>query len=145
MRKLKLIVGIVFFAIAANSYAQKTYLQPDEIPQELQTYVKTHFPNNEMVYGKKKVKTNRTEYEVQLKSDDVEIEFNQDYQVTEIESDTPLPKSVVPEKIWNYVIAHYPNNHILEWKLKRSSQKVELDNDLDLYFDRNGEFQQAKD
>lgn len=107
------------------------------------TYINEHFPDNTIVYGKKKVKTSKTEYEVKLKND-IEIEFDGNMEVKEIESDIPLPQSVVPKKIWDYVASNYPNNKIFEWKKKRGYQKVELDNDYDLYFDLAGNFTELK-
>lgn len=84
-----------------------------------------------------------TEYEVKLKND-IEIEFDGNMEVKDIDSDIPLPKSVIPEKIWDYISSNHPNNKIMEWKKKKGYQKVELDNDFDLYFDVDGNFTDLK-
>jgi hypothetical protein len=44
-------------------------------------------------------------------------------EVKEIESDIPLPQSVVPKKIWDYVASNYPNNKIFEWKKREDTKK----------------------
>ena len=143
MKKIKFIVAIVTLFFSYNAMAQKEYLTTEEIPQKISTYINEHFPDNTIVYGKKKIKTSKAEYEVKLKND-IEIEFDGNMEVKEIESDIPLPQSVVPKKIWDYVASNYPNNKIFEWKKKRGYQKVELDNDYDLYFDLAGNFTELK-
>lgn len=143
MKTSKFILAVAVLLVSLGTMAQKEYLTTEEIPQKISTYINEHFPENTVIYGKKKVKTSKTEYEVKLKND-IEIEFDGTMEVKEIESDTPLPQSVIPTMIWTYVSSNYPNNKILEWKKKKGYQKVELDNDFDLYFDTEGNFTELK-
>lgn len=143
MKKSKFILTIAIVLLSLNAMAQKEYLTAKEIPEKITSYILEHFPDNTIVYGKKKVKMSETEYEVKLKND-IEIEFDGNMEVKDIDSDIPLPKSVIPEKIWDYISSNHPNNKIMEWKKKKGYQKVELDNDFDLYFDVDGNFTDLK-
>ena len=58
----------------------------------------------------------------------------------DIEGISKLPDSVIPSKIREYVVANYPQNHIIGWEIDGRNQQVELDNDLDLEFTMNGDF-----
>ncbi|MDT4872912.1 putative beta-lactamase-inhibitor-like, PepSY-like [compost metagenome] len=70
----------------------------------------------------------------------ITLEFNKKHQVTSIESRNALPDSVIPEKILSYIKATYPDNHILQWELDDNRQQVELDNKLELEFNKAGDF-----
>lgn len=127
-------------AITTHSVtAQKKYLAPEDAPSQIKEYAKKHFPNGKIAYVKKKEKLHYTQYKVKLNTLE-ELEFDGDFNIYEIESKHALPKSVIPKPIWQYVAKNYPNNTIREWKLKKNGRKVELDNDLDLLFDKNGLF-----
>lgn len=131
-----LILGIIpFYSISA----QKKYLSPNEVPAQISEYVGKHFPADQIAYVKKKEKLHYTKYSIKLDSN-VELKFDGDFKIHEIESKKALPKSVIPEPIWDYVEKNYPNNTIREWKLKKNGQEIELNNDLDLLFDENGNF-----
>lgn len=142
--KVKLIIAIVSLVfISANIYGQKTYLKAEEVPQEITAYVASHLPDNNVVYGKKEVKANKTKYEIRLR-DGAELEFNEKMELKEVKSKSGLPLAVVPKKIWDYTAAKYPGISIVEWEKKKGYQKIELHNGFDLYFDESGNFTRLK-
>lgn len=143
MKNLKLFTILIFTLGFFSLNAQETYLNVENTPQQIQSYVKTHFPNHQIVAYKKDQGKRKLEYEVKLDGR-IELEFDQNFQIKEIESKTELPKSVIPKKISAYVAENYPTNTIVEWKRKRENQKIELDNDWDLYFDFDGNFLKLK-
>ncbi len=101
-----------------------------------------HFPNNPIVEFEKDTDDGRVKYEVELR-DGTDIEFDYRMNVKEIDSgsdDRPLPDSVVPKAILDYVKAKHPNNFIVKWERKRGGYEVELNNDLELKFNRKGRF-----
>jgi hypothetical protein len=111
----------------------------DTLPQIIKDYVKIHFPAYTI---KKAVKSkdifNRT-YDVFLDGK-INLEFNKRGEIIEIEANSKLPDSVIPEKIIAFVAAYFPDNSIIEWELERRTQEVELDNGLELLFDLNDDF-----
>lgn len=139
MKTIKYLFIIVAFLFVGIANAQKNYLAPADTPAQISKYVKQHFPDGQIVYVKKKDKLHYTKYKVKLDTQ-VELEFDGDFNIYEIESKSPLPASVIPPKIQHYVSQHYPTHQIKEWELKKNGQKVELTNDVDLLFDREGNF-----
>jgi hypothetical protein len=76
------------------------------------------------------------------------LDFNKSCDIKDIESlddKTPLPKSVLPVKISQYVKANYPQAKIIEWKMRKNSQVVELNIDLELIFNGKGDFVRIDD
>lgn len=124
--------------------AQDQHLTAAEIPQAISAYVQTHFPDSKIVTVKKDRDLTKVDYEVRL-SDSVELTFDKQLAIQDIESKKALPKSVVPEKISQYVSSSYPNSRITGWEKKNKRQKVELGDDLELYFDQQGNFLRVDD
>ncbi|QQR96537.1 MAG: PepSY-like domain-containing protein [Bacteroidota bacterium] len=58
----------------------------------------------------------------------------------EIESNKPIPEKILADTIYDIAHKNYPNNKIVGWEKTKLGQKVELDNDVELYFDDNGNF-----
>lgn len=139
MKRSHFLIFSFLFLFIGSSVAQKKYIAPADAPEPIQTFVSKHFPEGQIAYLKKKEKLHYTKYEVKLDTG-VELEFDQDFKIFEIEAKSALPASVIPSKIQEYVSKTYPNRTIHEWKLTKRGQKIELDNDLDLLFDRSGNF-----
>lgn len=139
MKSLKFAALVMLIGWALPAFGQKTYLQASEVPTKIQAFVTNNFAHSDIIYGKKKVKAGTTTYEVKLRNG-AEFEFDEQMNPTEMESREPLPQSVIPEEIWKYVAMNYPQNKILEWKKEYNYQKVELNQDIDLYFDFSGKF-----
>lgn len=68
------------------------------------------------------------------------LEFNKKKEIESIDGVTQLPDSVIPAKILNYVQTNYASNFITDWDLDRNDQQVELDNGLELKFNKSGDF-----
>lgn len=110
-----------------------------DYPQEITSYVTSHFSHNVLLKIEKEVKGLLVSYDVVL-AGDVELSFDEAKKVVEIESDTRLPDSVIPSRILEYVKNNYPTNVVVEWELKNIVQEVTLDNDVDLIFNLSGDF-----
>src|SRR5690554_2231025 len=136
--KYLMLVAVTIF-MALPIYGQEVYLSASEYPEEMNAYVNEHFPDDEIVSIKQDKELLKTEYEVQLKNR-VELEFDGKFSVQKIEGKSPLPNGVIPSQIRDYVTKNYPNNTIFEWKREKNGQKVELNNELELIFNSNGEF-----
>ena len=139
MKKISLILVAISLFVFSNANAQKKYLAVSETPGQIISYINAHFPKSEIISVKKDKEVLKTEYKVKLNTM-VELEFDGNFSIKKIESKSALPQSVVPEKIVAYIHKNYPNNKILEWKKEKKGQKIELDNDIDVVFDLNGNF-----
>lgn len=113
------------------------------IPAEIQSYVTAHFPSHTIIQVVKDVDDAEVTYEAVL-SDGVFLEFNRRKEIIEIKAGFGLPASVIPDNIRNYVNANYPDNLIVGWELEDNrNQQVDLNNGLELLFDRSGNFIRA--
>lgn len=136
-------IRIIFLAIVLIPFlqlqAQKRYLSANEVPQAIQTFITKNFPENKLISVRENQKYGKIEYKIKL-TGKTKLKFDQNYKIVEIDSKTALPEQVIPQKIREYVAQHFPNHYIVEWEDKKISQKIELNNDLDIYFDRDGNF-----
>ena len=141
MKKLQ-ILGILLtlgLLLIATSCDDDKGLSENEIPNEITTFITTHFPSNNIIRATKDKDGSRVSYDVTL-SGNVKLEFNSQREITDIDSNTKLPDSVIPQAIRDYVTENYPNNFITDWELEDNHQQVGLNNDVDLEFTMDGGF-----
>lgn len=123
---------------------EETVLKESDFPLEIQTYVETYFPDHEIVQLVRDRDDFKVTYDVIL-SGAISLEFDKDFEITDLSSSSGLPDSTIPEAILAYVHANYPQQFIVEWDLDRKSQQVDLDNGLELRFSKEGEFLRIDD
>ena len=158
-KKFLLLMSIFVISLSACSdNAESANWKFSELPETAQTFVTTYF-NQYMV---NKVKKNKKEnergsvYEVTLQknglkvalssiSSGIKIEFDRNGEWTEIESLTDngsIPADILellPVGIVEYIERNYPNKAPEEIERKPYGYKIELVNDKELLFDKNGE------
>lgn len=139
MKAVNLILVSLLVSASQLITAQDRYLKVEEYPTQITSYAKEHFSKSDIVSIKEEKDKRKIEYEVKLRNME-ELEFDQDYKIKSVESKNELPNSVIPQQILDYVAKNHPNQVILEWKIKRNKQEIELDNDLEIQFDLNGNF-----
>lgn len=136
-------ISLIFIFSSTEAQKKKQYLTGADIPTQITTYIDKYFPQHQITKVKEEVDFLDTEYEVKL-SPKVELEFDEDFVLTEIESKSGIPQNTLPEKVNNYLKQHYPNQTIIEWKKKCKGQKIKLDNNNKLYFGLEGDFRGVK-
>ncbi len=122
-----------------DSNSNETYLSEAETPETIQTYINTHFGDNSIVETEKETENDLVSYDVRF-SDNTSLEFNSNMEIVDIDGASKLPDTVLPEAIREYASTNYPNNFITDWELELNHQQVELDNDVELEFEMNGDF-----
>ncbi|MBQ4915915.1 PepSY-like domain-containing protein [Maribacter sp. MMG018] len=115
------------------------YLSETEIPETIQSYITDHFGENMILNAEKETENNEVTYEIYL-TDNTNLEFNSDLDIIDIDGTSKLPDSVIPATILDYTATNYPDNYITDWELELDHQQVELDNNVELEFDMNGDF-----
>ena len=141
MKKLQVlgIIAALGLLLFATSCDEEKGLSENEIPNEITTYVTTHFPTNNIIRVTEDKDGNRKSYDVVL-SGNIKLEFSRQREITDIDSSSRLPDSVIPQAIRDYVSENYPDNFITDWELEDNHQQVGLNNDIDLEFTMDGEF-----
>ena len=71
----------------------------------------------------------------------MKLEFNKSGDWTEVDCEpNEVPNAIVPDKILEYISAKYTDNYIVKIEKKWSNYKVELNNDVELVFNKDGGF-----
>ncbi len=143
MKRLMTSLTVVFSLLFLVSCAKETILPEKDIPAEINSYISTHFPNCSITKATKKKDKKDEMYEVSL-SCGVELEFNKQKNIIDIDGTSKLPDSVIPGNILSYVNSNYPGNYILGWEMQSNYQEVELNNKLVLVFNMSGDFLQFR-
>lgn len=139
------IIGMAFIASCSDDGLFEEIRIPKwRVAKEIKSYVKTHFPNNDISKAFKEKDDGETKYDIHLKGK-IELEFNAAYEIISIESNKKLPNSVIPSAILEYVLGNYPNYDITDWELKDYYQQIELNNNLELEFDLKGNYLRMDD
>jgi hypothetical protein len=56
-----------------------------------------------------------------------------------------VPEGIVPEVIMSFISLRYPNLFVVEYVIDYRHQTVELNNEIELIFDREGHFLRMDD
>ena len=138
MKKSLIILSILIFIL--SSCRTGVEISQKQLPKEIKTYVDKHFPENDVIKVLTYQLDTTTFYQVDLNYG-VNLEFNGfTMGPIDIRSDSPLPKSVIPEKIRGYIEANFPGKIITGWQLDRPNQLIELENKTILEFSAQDDF-----
>lgn len=138
MRK---VLFVLLAALLFVSCESETVIKEGDIPAEITSYVKQHFPENSIIQVIKIKEDGTTTYDVLLEGG-FKLEFDRKKVVESIESATrlALPESVLQEPVLNYIKTNYPDSFAVKWEKDDRRQEVELDNYVNLEFDLKGNF-----
>ncbi len=131
---LPMVIGL-----ASCDYHDKM-VDAGDLPTKTTMFIADYFPGCNIVSIDKDRDFGSVSYDVVL-SCGVKLEFDKSGNWTEIDcSPNEVPNALVPDKILEYVVSKYPDNHIVKIEHKWSNYQIELNNDLELVFDKNGNF-----
>ena len=135
---------LLIFALFLTSCTKDVILTEQEVDSKIMSFVETHFPGETIIQAVKDKDFLHKSYDVWL-TNNIYLEFNRKHDVIEIGSEKQLPDSVVPAKILEFVKNKYPTLFITDWSLDDNRQEVELSNDLNLIFNKSGDFLRIED
>ena len=126
---------VMFVMMSVTTFAFDRIITVQELPAKAQTFIKTYFPTQTVMYAKID-RDIRITYEVRL-NDGTEIEFNSNGVWDKVDcKHLPVPSKLIPVAISDYVKTHYPNIQIVKIDKERRGYDIELSNDLDLSFNK---------
>lgn len=145
MKKQLLTMLVALFAIFTTQ--AQTY---KGLPQNASDYIARHFKGYIISHYEKDSEILDVEHKVYVsnKSISFKLDFNKTGNIKDIESlddKTALPNSVLPVKITQHVKSKFPQAKIIEWKKRKNTQVVELNNDVELIFNSKGDFLRMDD
>lgn len=144
MKNVKLLsILALTLLLSGNISAQKTILTEAEMPVEIVNYIKENFQKHRILKAVKEMDDDKMEFEIKL-SKKVELEFDERFQIKEIEVKNGIPLHLIPLPVAKYVQSHYPDLKVVQWKFKKEGQKIKLDNKLKILFDKNGNFMKTE-
>lgn len=143
MKKTLTIIALLF--VGMTTYAQKTNISYESLPNDAKDFININFPSVTPAVVLKDTETFDVEYEVRF-NDGMKIEFSEDGEWKEVKNDINcLTFGFLPENIGKYL----ENNHyglcVKEIKRELKGFKVELANDVEIIFDKNGKFKRYDD
>lgn len=138
-RLLKNTFGLGLLVLFFTACDKESVIAEDSLPNDVSTYIETHFPEHEIVQIVKDRDGLSVSYDVLL-SGGYKLEFDRKGKIEGVEGSAKLPDSVIPEPVLAYVNANYPEHYIIDWELDDKGQEVKLVNGLELKFDKTGNF-----
>lgn len=145
MKKM-IIAAMASVVVCMSACAEKTQLVKfNELPQKAQTFIETYFNAANISFVKMEKDGLHNDYDVRM-TDGTEIDFDHDGSLEQVDCNTKaVPAGIVPEKITTYVAEHFAGAFIVKYEIDRRELKVELNNSLDLEFDKQGNFLRIDD
>lgn len=135
MKKLLFLVVVLTVAVVACNRP----LTFEKLPQQAQQFINQNFKDVGFLSAMK----DDGKYEVMLK-DGSEIEFSRNGEWKKVDCHMMMvPAAVIPPNIMAYVSAQFPDNFIVKIDKDFNEIEVELNNSIDLKFDKNGNFKYA--
>lgn len=139
---MKKIFVILMSIIAMSAFVScDRVVSPDKLPAQAKQFITAHFNGVEVL----SVQKDGRQYEAVL-FDGTELEFSHGGQWIKVDCGmNPLPDGILPANTAQYLTARFPMNFATHVKYEHKRYEVELNNDLDLLFDKNGNFMGADD
>jgi hypothetical protein len=141
--KTKIFLVIVLLSLTISVSAQKK-IEVSELPKPAQEFLKKHFSNTSVEIAKKDAEHGEKGFEVKLQ-DGTEVEFWKDGSYREVDGgDKPIPTAFIPDNIKAYVAKNHPNEKITHIDYGHKDLDVDLTNDIDLEFTKEGKILKDK-
>ncbi|WP_264550976.1 PepSY-like domain-containing protein [Flavobacterium sp. N2038] len=142
MKPNKIFTGLIFI-LTLSVTAQKK-IEISELPKESQQFLKQYFSHTSVDIAKKDAEHGEKGYEVILK-DGTEVEFWKDGSYREVDGeDKPIPTGFISKEVKEYVSKHYPNEKITHIDYGHKDLDVDLTNNIDLEFTKDGKILKDK-
>ena len=138
MKKVFLALAAILLSSALCLAGHDRIISPDKLPAAAKTFVQQYFPNNTISYAKADKEFMKTTYEARL-DDGTEIDFTGSGEWDKVDCKfKAVPAAIVPAAIAQYVASSFPGAVIVKIDKERYGYEVELNNDLELKFNKEG-------
>jgi hypothetical protein len=115
-------------------------LETGDLPTKTTIFISDYFPGCEIVYIDKDRDLGFVSYDVVLNCGaNLEFDSNGEWTSVDCEPDE-VPNGIIPAKILEYVSGRYTDNYIVKIERDWNRYTVELNNEIELVFDKDGNF-----
>ena len=122
-----------------SSFADDRVIPTQQLPAAAQTFVQNTFPGKGIAYATIDRDFGKTTYDVRL-NDGTEVDFDSKGTWDKVDCGfSAVPAQLVPAAIANYVKANYAGATIVKIDKERHGYDIELSNDLELKFNKQGQ------
>ena len=115
----------------------------DDLPANASGFITTHYSGKEILQVVKELDNLKTYYHVYL-NNGTKLDFSRQGNIKKVEGTEEIPDTVIPLLVLNYVDTNYPAAFIRGWDLDDTNQEIKLSTDVELEFDKNGNFLRVK-
>lgn len=141
--KTRILFAIALLSLTISASAQKK-IEVTELPKPAQEFLKKHFSNTTIESVKKDAEHGEKGFEVKLQ-DGTEVEFWKDGSYREVDGgDKPIPTAFIPDNVKAYVAKNHPNEKITHIDYGHKDLDVDLTNNIDLEFTKEGKILKDK-
>ena len=128
-----------------STFANDRIIPEAQLPASAKTFIQKTFPGQTVSYAKIDKDFGKTTYEVRL-NNGVELEFDKNGTWDKVDCNfSAVPAHLVPTVIANYVKANFAGAKVVKIDKERYGYEVELSNDLELKFNRQGQLMEIDD
>jgi hypothetical protein len=141
MKKIFLLLVASIMAVLPMLADNDKMITRAELPETAQMFIDKHFANIDILYAKAERDMGViTSYDVMLDSD-IKLEFNRKGEWESVDCHrSRVPDSLLPKGVLDYVNKKFTKAYVVEIERDIQGYDVKLNNDLDLEFDRDGNF-----
>ena len=137
MRKLFLIVAVVFASMGVACANSDLPITIGDLPLKAQQFIKNYFSQIDVILTKVDRDILSKEYEVMF-ADGSKVDFAGDGEWKNIERQRDVvPAEIIPQQIRSYVKQSYPEANITKIDRDRNDYEVSLSNRLELTFNKS--------
>ena len=144
MKKITLIALLIsVFALGACARGKQP-VAFENVPQVVQTEMQKTYAPNQIQYITFQKELGRKIYTFVL-GEGTKVKYDHKGILRKVDNKGGINETLVPEVIMEYVRKTFLNATITEYKYERSCQEVELNNSIELVFNKRGKFLRIED
>lgn len=123
---------------SVSTFASDRMIPAEQLPATAKTFIQKTFPGQTIAYAQIDYDNFGKTYEVRL-NNGTQVEFDTNGTWDKVDCYySAVPANLVPTAIANYVKNHFAGSQIVKIDKERYGYEVELSNDLDLKFNKQG-------
>ena len=144
MKKILFVLSTLVLSLTACADWQNR-VDNVQLPLQAETFINKYFSADAVIRVELDIEHLHREYDVYL-NDGTKIEFDQQGNFLSIDCQTrEVPAGIVPDMIMQYIQVHYAQFIVNEYHVETRHLVVELNNDIELIFDLEGNFIRVDD